>query len=119
MSSDNDLQSEAIDLANLYKQESFTDLGLGSIQRLLPVLPDGNVDTSRTAKFIGSASILTPHGAIPVQCEIDAVDLRDACEKFPEAIKAGVQDLLRRAQQMERERHNGIVIPKAGSLELP
>ena len=108
-----------VDVNNLYRQETFTDLGLGTIQRLQPVTADGESDVSRKPMFIGSAQIMTPHGAIPVQCEIQADSLRGACEAFPKAVKEAVEDLVREARQMERERHGGIVIPRGGKLELP
>lgn len=112
-------EHESVNLNNLYRQESYTDLGLGSIQCLRPVTADGVEDTSRTAIFMGTAQIMTPHGPIPVQCEIKANSLRAACEAFPEAIKAEVENLLQQARQYERERQGGIVIPRGGKLELP
>ena len=115
---DNALE-EGLDSNNLFRQETFTDLKFGSIQRLTPVTLSGEVDPSRQAMFTGSASIMTPHGAIPVQCEIDAADLKTACELFPEAIKQAVNDLINRVQQVERERQSGIVIAKPGQIEMP
>ncbi|MDR1520345.1 MAG: hypothetical protein LBU23_09435 [Planctomycetota bacterium] len=108
-----------IDTNNLYRQETYTDLGLGSIQCLLPITADGGPDAARQPIFMGSAQIMTPHGPIPVQCEIPAGNLRAACEAFPKAIEAAVNDLVREARQLERERQGGIVIPRGGKIELP
>ena len=117
----NDLSppGDAIDLANLYRQETYTDLGLGSIQSLSPVKADGSPDPSRTPIFMGTAQIMTQHGPLPVQCEIEARDLKSACEAFPGAVKDAVNKLIRQAREFERERHGGIVIPRGGKLELP
>lgn len=111
--------AETMNLNNLYRQETFTDLGLGTIQCLSPITPEGAPDSSRKPIFMGSAQIMTQHGPIPVQCEIEAPTLRAACEAFPEAIKKAVNDLVEQARQFERERQGGIVIPRGGKLELP
>ncbi|MDR1535157.1 MAG: cytoplasmic protein [Planctomycetota bacterium] len=108
-----------VDVNNLYRQETYTDLGLGSIQSLRPITAEGDPDPSRKVIFMGSAQIMTPHGPIPVQCEIDADNLRAACAAFPGAIKGAVNELLQEVRQIERERQGGIVIPRGGKLELP
>ena len=112
-------ENARMNLENLYRQETYTDLGLGTIQCLRPVTVDGTDDSTRKAIFMGTAQIMTPHGPIPVQCEIDADNLRDACTAFPEAIKKAVEDLVNQAREFERERQGGIVIPRGGKLELP
>lgn len=112
-------ENDSVNLDNLYRQETYTDLGVGTIQYLRPVTADGTDDTSRKPIFMGSAQIMTPHGAIPVQCEIEADTLRAACLAFPEAVKKSVEDLVQQARQFERERQGGIVIPRGGKLELP
>lgn len=112
-------ENENMNLQNLYKQETYTDMGLGTIQCFKPVTADGDDDTSRVPIFMGAAQIMTPHGPIPVQCDIKADTLRAACEAFPEAIRAAVEDLVQQAKQLERERQGGIVIPRGGKLELP
>ena len=119
MSSLSDKTEDKVNIDNLYRQETYTDLGMGTIQCLRPVTPEGADDASRTPIFMGTAQIMTPGGAIPVQSEIQADNLKDACLKFPEAIKAAVDDLVQQAREYERERAGGIVIPRGGKLELP
>ena len=41
-----------IDRSNLYREESFTDLKVGSIRRLTPVKPDGSEDKTRKKIFV-------------------------------------------------------------------
>ncbi len=116
---DSPLENDKMDLGNLYRQETFTDLGLGSIQCLTPVTVDGAPDAGRKPIFMGTAQIMTQHGPIPVQAEIKAETLRAACEAFPQAMKDAVKELVEQARQLERERQGGIVIPRGGKLELP
>lgn len=113
------VETGKVDTNNLYRQETYTDLGVGSIQCLHPIKVDGGPDDSRKPIYMGSASIMTAHGPIPVQCEIEAGTLREACDAFPQAIKDAVNNLLEQARQIERERHSGIVIPRGGRLETP
>ena len=113
------LENDEMDLGNLYRQETYTDLGLGSIQCLAPVTADGSPDPGRKPIFMGTAQIMTPQGPIPVQAEIQAATLRAACEAFPQAMKDAVKELVEQARQLERERQGGIVIPRGGKLELP
>ena len=111
--------NDRIDIDNLYRQETYTDLGLGTIQCLIPVKADGGPDASRAPLFMGTAQIMTQHGPLPVQCEINADNLKAACEAFPQAVRDAVNNLVEQARQIERERQGGIVIPRGGKLELP
>lgn len=111
--------ADKFDIQNLYRQETYTDLGMGTIQCLTPVTPDGQPDSARSAMFMGTAQIMTQAGPIPVQCEIPAKTLREACDAFPTAIKAAVNELIKQARELERERAGGIVIPRGGNIQLP
>ncbi|MCD8351915.1 MAG: hypothetical protein LUC93_15005 [Planctomycetaceae bacterium] len=112
-------ENDSVNLDNLYRQETYTDMGFGTIQVLRPVTADGADDPKRMPVFLGTAQIMTPHGPIPVQADIKAETLRAACLAFPDAIKEAVNDLLEQAKAYERERQGGIVIPRGGKLELP
>ena len=115
-----DEQMPGIDLNNLYRQETFSDPGFGSIQMLRPVTADGADDTARSPLFIGTAQLMTPQGPLPIQCEIEAKTLREAAEKMPAAIEKSVQAIIAHAQEYERERSSGIVVPTPGSrITLP
>ncbi|MBL0715588.1 MAG: hypothetical protein JJV98_18015, partial [Desulfosarcina sp.] len=43
-----------LDHKDLYREENYTDLKVGSIRRLIPVQTDGNADDSRTEIYIGT-----------------------------------------------------------------
>lgn len=119
MSSLENKGEDRVNLDNLYRQETFTDLGMGTIQCLRPVTAEGADDPSRQPIFMGTAQIMTPGGVLPVQAEIEAGSLREACERFPDAVKQAVDDLVKQAREYERERAGGIVIPRGGKLEMP
>ena len=97
---------------NLYKEESFTDLTYATIRRLTPVKIDDSIDESREAIFTGMAQLMSPNGAIPVQCIIEgAKTLSEAAAKLPDAIEKSVQAMIAEAEEMQRQESSRIVIP--------
>ena len=109
------LEDLRVDVNNLYKDETFTDLKVGTIRRLTPVTPEGGPDASRKVLFIAQTQILSNLGPLPVQHEIDAVDMADAIRKYPEAIKAGVDQLMEDAKELQRREMSKIVAPDAAT----
>ena len=101
----------AFDRDNLYQEEVFTDLRVGSIRRLTPVLPDGSRDMGRPQIFTGQAQLLSPAGPLPIQCNIDATSLDAAMTKFPQAINQAVEQLVKEAEEMRRQEASRIVVP--------
>ena len=55
-----------IDQNNLYREESITDLKVGSIRRLLPIKADGTDDPGRAPIFMGHSQVMTPEGPLPL-----------------------------------------------------
>lgn len=97
---------------NLYKEESFTDLSSATIRRLTPIKVDGAVDESREAIYAGITQLMTPNGAIPLQCIIEgAKNLSEAVEKLPAAIEKTVQEMIAEAKELQRQESSRIVIP--------
>ncbi len=97
---------------NLYREEAFTDLTHVTIRRLTPVKVDGSIDEKREILFTGMTQLISPNGAIPVQCLIEgAKNLGDAAARLPEAIEKTVQAMIAEAQKMEREEASRIVVP--------
>ena len=101
----------AFDRDNLYQEEVFTDLRVGSIRRLTPVLPDGSRDMGRPQIFTGQAQLLSPAGPLPIQCNIGATSLEEAMTKFPQAINQAVEQLVQEAEEMRRQEASRIVVP--------
>ncbi|MFT4583340.1 MAG: hypothetical protein ACI8XZ_003100 [Gammaproteobacteria bacterium] len=106
--------SMTVDVENLYREESFTDLGAANIKRLTAVDGNGNVDASRPAQFIGDTTLMTQMGPIPVQFPLEATTLREAFEKFPQGVEEAIVRLQERAQEMAREEASRIVVPGVG-----
>ena len=101
----------AFDLENLYQEETFTDLRVGSLRRLTPVTPDGSRDMGRPQLFTGQAQLMSPAGPLPIQCNIDATSLKEAIGKFPQAINQAVEKLVKEAEEIRRQEASRIVVP--------
>jgi hypothetical protein len=101
----------AFDRDNLYQEEVFTDLRVGSIRRHTPVLPDGSRDMGRPQLFTGQAQLMSPAGPLPIQCGLDATSLEEAMTQFPQAINRAVEDLVKEAEEMRRQEASRIVVP--------
>ena len=101
-----------IDPNSLYKEESFTDLTHATIRRLTPVKIDGSIDESREAIYTGMTQLMSPNGAIPVQCIIEgAKNLSEAAAKLPEAVEKAVQAMIAEAKEIQRQESSRIVVP--------
>ena len=107
-----------VDTANLYREESFTDLKVASIRRLVPIKIDGSDDDSRPAIYTGSAHIMSQMGPVPVNAQIEASSLLEALEKFPDAIKEGIDRMIEEAKDVQRQESSRIVVPGAGTSGL-
>lgn len=103
----------AVDTANLYREDSITDLRMATIRRLTPIRLDGSDDPSRPIMYIGDTTLGTQLGPLPIQFAIDATSLQEACAKFPEGVRKAVEQLNDRAREMAREEASRIVVPGA------
>jgi len=101
---------------DLYREEVFTDLRLGSIRRLTPIKADGSDDTSRPVRFSGQARIMTPGGALPISFEIEAKDIVQAAAGFGEAAEKAIEETVREIEEMRRQAASGIVMPGTGDI---
>ena len=107
----NTLEDIKVDAANLYTEETITDLKVGHIRKLIPIKADGSVDESREAIYTGSTNIMTPGGALPIQGDIEAKTLEEAIENFPKAINAAVEKLKADMLRMQQEQASQIITP--------
>ena len=103
-----------LDLAQLYREEIFTDRKAGTLRRLVPVLADGSTDAARPVLYSGQTQLLTPAGVLPLAFELEATSLEDACNKFPDAVKVAIEQAIEEAREMRREAASRIVVPEAG-----
>ena len=103
------------DVANLYREEMYTDRRVGSMRALVPVTADGSPDTARETLYVGQISVMTPMGTLPISFEVPATTLAEALEKFAEGARVAMDDAMRELQQMRREAASSIVIPEPGA----
>jgi hypothetical protein len=106
-----DILDLTIDLGNLYREESFTDLGAAAVRRLTPVTADGSPDLGRPVMYIGETSLMTQVGPIPVSFTLDVQTLEEAFRRFPEGVKTAVEQLNERAQEAMRAEASRLVVP--------
>jgi hypothetical protein len=93
-----------VDRSNLYREESFTDLKVGSIKHLTPVKSDGSEDKTRKSIFVGQSNIVTPQGPLPIQGVIKAKELQQAIKKFPEAMEVAMERLIEEAKKYQEQK---------------
>lgn len=105
------LEDIEVDLNNLYRDELITDRKVAQLRRMIPITIDGTDDHSRAVLYTGTTQIMLPTGPLPISAEIEAKSLEEALRKFPDAIKAAVEDMIARVQEMQREEANRIVTP--------
>jgi len=100
-----------VDAENLYREETFSDLRIATLRRLTPVTVDGGDDVSRQVRFVGETHLMSARGLLPVSAPIEAVNLAEAIEKFPEAINQAVEKLIEEAREIQRQEASRIVLP--------
>jgi uncharacterized protein YyaL (SSP411 family) len=91
-----------VDQGNLYREESISDLKVASIRQLIPIKPDGSEDPSRTALFMGHTQIMTPEGPLPLQAQLEANNLAEAYDVFPDAMQKALAEMVRQIQELQR-----------------
>jgi hypothetical protein len=114
MAAQNDLPEIQIDPKGLYREDVFTDRRAGSIRRLTPVTIDGAPDATRQVLFSGQTQLLTPAGVLPLGFEIEAKTLQEALQKFPEGVKAALEQAIDEARELRREAASRILVPEVG-----
>jgi len=106
-----------INQQNLYREEVITDLRTGAIRQLTPVKPNGESDKGRKILFFGQTQLMSEHGPFPIQFPIDARNLHEALEKFPDVLDEFVAKLAEQAREMQRQEQSRIIVPGGGSGE--
>src|SRR5215471_15325720 len=101
----------AMDSTALYREETFTDRRVGTLQRLTPVTAAGATDTARPVLYVGQTQVLTPAGALPLSFEVQAKSLEDAVVQFGEHAKEALSRTLRRLEELRREQASSIIVP--------
>jgi hypothetical protein len=111
MAEEQSLENISIDGTNLWKEENFTDLKVGSIRKMTPIKLDGSVDEARQPSWSATTNIMTPSGALPISGDIEATSLEEAVAGFSDAINAAIQKLQEDMIRMQQEQANKIITP--------
>jgi hypothetical protein len=105
----------AMTAEDLYREETYTDRRVGTIQRLIPVGKDGSADASRAELYVGQTQVMTPAGALPISFEIPAENLEQAVAGFADGAKVALEDTMQRLEELRREAASSIIVPEAGA----
>ena len=104
-----------LDLQNLYREQSYTDLKAGSIRRLLPVKADGSPDETRTEIYVGTTQLMTNEGPLPVQARLMANSLQEALTIFPQTMREATREMVAQFEQLQQkmkaEADSRIIVP--------
>ena len=92
-----------VNIKELYREENISDLKVASIRKMTPVKPDGSIDESRTALFFGYSQLVSPQGPIPIQAPLQANNLQEAINMFPEAMQKALDEMVEKARQMQEQ----------------
>jgi hypothetical protein len=103
----------AMDGKTLYREETFTDRRVGTLQRLTPITASGDTDSTRPVLYVGQTQVLTPAGALPLSFEVPATSLHDAVAKFGDGAKQALARTMRRLEELRREQASSIIVPGA------
>ena len=105
-----------VDHENLYREEVFTDLKVATMRRLSPVKADGSPDETRPILFHAQTQLMSQMGPLPVNCAIEAANLEEALEKFPDAIAQAIERMIEEAKEIQRQESSRIIVPGAASV---
>ena len=103
-----------LSIAEMYREENFTDRKIGNIRRLTPINANGEPDASRDTVYIGQTQMMTNMGPLPLTFEIEAKSLQEACEGFAAGAQQAIERTIEEAREMQRQQASQIVIPEAG-----
>jgi len=112
--SEQDLPEIELERDNLYREESYTDRRVGTLQRLVPITADGEDDPDRDVVFTGQAQLMTPMGALPLSFEIPATTFQEALDGYSAAARQSMEQTVQELQEMQREQAGGLVMPGQG-----
>ncbi len=96
----------SVNKKNLYREEAITDVKVASIRRLIPINLDGSEDKSRTTIFYGHTQLMSPDGPIPLQAPLQANNLEEAMDLFPEAMEKALAEVVDQFRKIQQEREN-------------
>ena len=109
-----DQNNASMDPNSLFREENFTDQKMGAIRKLIPIKDDGSDDGDRNIMFFGSAQVMTPMGAMPLNFALEGNTIGEAAEDFAAKAAVAVEQAAQELEQMRREQASQIVVPGQG-----
>ena len=109
-----DENNTEMDPNGLFREENYTDQKMGAIRTLTPVKADGSDDPARQISCFGSAQVMTPMGAMPLNSELAGSTVGEAAEEFAAKAQVAVEEAGREIEKMRREQASQIVVPGQG-----
>ena len=104
-----------VDVDNLYREESLTDLKVASIRKLTPIKLDGSEDSDRKPIFYGHTQLMSAQGPVPIQSQLEVDTLEDAIKIFPEVMKKAMEELFEKykkmSEQQQQKDESRIIVP--------
>jgi hypothetical protein len=82
-----------------------------AIRRLTPVKPNGLKDKTRKQIFVGHLNVMTPQGPLPIQTPLEARNLKEATELYPEAMKTAITKVREEISKLQQEKDSRIIVP--------
>ena len=98
MAGPNNAPDPRMDAQDLYREDVYSDRKVGTIRVMTPVKSDGSPDPARAMSFVGQAQIMTPAGVLPLNFEIPARTLADACQGFADSAKIAFEETMKELQ---------------------
>lgn len=108
------LKELQVEKDNLYLEETFTDLRVGSLRRLTPVRSDGSPDDAREVLYFGHAQVISQLGPLPIQFAIEAASLEEALDGFAAGAEEAVKRMVEEIRELQRQQASQIVVPGTG-----
>lgn len=82
-----------IDPTQLWDQSIITDLTSGEILILTPILASGEVDPTRTQRFLGRTGVVGPRGQLNLQFDLPGTNLAEALAGYAKALRETLEKL--------------------------
>ena len=99
------------DKDGLYREDSYTDLKVGTIRQMTPVTSEGEVDAARQVLFMGATQVMTQAGPMPLNFDIPGDSLGEAAANFGAEAQKAVEEMAVKLEEMRREQASSIVVP--------
>jgi hypothetical protein len=99
------------DKDGLYREDSYTDLKVGTIRQMTPVTSEGEVDAARQVLFMGATQVMTQAGPMPLNFDIPGDNMGEAAANFAEEAQKAVEEMAVKLEEMRREQASSIVVP--------